>query len=40
MGARMKELIEILRSLPTMESHAAEEVVLGWITQKGITWVT
>ena len=35
MGARMAELIEILRSLPTMESHAAEEVVLGWITQKG-----
>ncbi len=35
MGVTMGELIEILRSLPTMESHAAEEVVLGWITEKG-----
>lgn len=35
MAARMQELIEILRNLPDMESHAAEEVVLKWITDKG-----
>ena len=35
MGARMGELIEIIRNLPTMESKAAEEIVLGWITDKG-----
>lgn len=35
MGSRMNELIEILRNLPSMESHAAEETVLGWITEKG-----
>ena len=35
MGARMNELIEIIKGLPTMESKAAEEIVLGWITEKG-----
>lgn len=35
MGARMSELIEIIEGLPTMESKAAEEIVLGWITDKG-----
>lgn len=35
MGARMNELIDIIESLPSMESKAAEEVVLGWITEKG-----
>ena len=35
MGARMNELIDIIANLPTMESKAAEEVVLGWITDKG-----
>ncbi len=34
MGSRMNELIEILRALPSMESHKAEETVLGWITEK------
>ncbi len=35
MAARMEELIAIIEELPTMESKAAEEVVLGWITEKG-----
>lgn len=35
MGARMGELIAIIESLPSMESKAAEEIVLGWITEKG-----
>ena len=35
MGARMKELVEIIKNLPTMESKAAEDIVLGWITDKG-----
>lgn len=35
MGARMNELIDIITNLPTMESKAAEEIVLGWITEKG-----
>lgn len=35
MGARMNELIDIIEGLPSMESKAAEEVVLGWITEKG-----
>ena len=35
MGARMNELIDIISNLPSMESKAAEEVVLGWITDKG-----
>lgn len=33
--AIMEGLIEILRSLPDMESKHAEEVVLGWIADKG-----
>ena len=35
MGARMAELIAIIEGLPSMESKAAEEIVLGWITEKG-----
>lgn len=35
MAARMEELIAIIEELPTMESKVAEEVVLGWITEKG-----
>jgi glutamyl-tRNA synthetase len=35
MGARIGELIEIIEGLPSMESKAAEEIVLGWITEKG-----
>ena len=32
---QMGELVEVLRALPTLESAKAEEIVLGWISEKG-----